>query len=58
MEYIHIKSKVLYKFIKPALFQNEKGEWVDCIIYENEEGMTFVRLKKDFEKSFKVENNV
>lgn len=52
MEYIHIKSGKSYNFIKPALFQNEKGEWVDCIIYENEEEMTFVRLQEDFEKSF------
>lgn len=52
MEYLHNKSQVLYNFIKPALFQNEKGEWRDAIIYKNEEGMVFVRLREDFEKSF------
>ena len=52
MYYIHKKSQVLYKYIKSALFQNSEGKWVECIIYENEEEMTFVRLKEDFEKSF------
>lgn len=52
MYYTHTKSGVLYQYMKPALFQNSEGKWVDCVIYENKEKMTFVRLKEDFEKSF------
>lgn len=52
MYYTHNKSGVLYKFIKKALLQNKQGIWVDCIIYENEEEMTFVRELPDWEKSF------
>ena len=50
MYYTHIKSGVLYKYIKSALFQNIEGEWVDCIIYENKEEMTFVRLKDNLRR--------
>lgn len=52
MYYTHKKSGVKYKFIMGALFQNREGVWVDCVIYENEEGMTFVRELLDWEKSF------
>jgi len=52
MYYTHNKSGVLYKFIQTALFQNEKGVWGGCTIYENEEGMTFVREQSDWERSF------
>lgn len=52
MYYVHIKSNTLYKFMYEALFQNEKGEWVESVVYENEEGMKFVRLREDFDKSF------
>lgn len=54
MEFIHIKSGKSYQFITQALFQNEKGEWVDCVVYKGEDrDKTFVRLQEDFEKSFK-----
>lgn len=52
MYYIHKKSGVIYKFNIGALFQNREGVWVDCVVYENEEGMTFVRELVDWEKSF------
>ena len=52
MYYTHNKSGVIYKFIQKALLQNREGVWVDCIIYENEEGMTFVREQSDWERSF------
>lgn len=52
MYYTHIKSGVTYKFCLGALLQSRQGIWVDCIIYENEEGMTFVRELPDWEKSF------
>jgi hypothetical protein len=52
MYYIHKKSEVLYKLIQKALLQSRQGIWVDCIIYKNEEGMTFVRELPDWEKSF------
>lgn len=52
MYYTHKKSGVTYKFIMGALFQNKEGVWVDCVIYENEEGMTFVRELPDWERSF------
>lgn len=52
MYYIHNSSGVTYKFLQNALLQSRQGIWVDCVIYENEEGMTFVRELPDWEKSF------
>lgn len=52
MYYLHNNSQVLYKFIQKALLQDDNGVWVDCVIYENEDGMTFVRKVTDWEKSF------
>ena len=52
MFYIHNKTGVLYKLKDFGQFQNKKGEWKKCVIYENYEGMTFVRLQEDFDKSF------
>lgn len=52
MYYLHNNSQVLYKFIQKALLQDDNGVWVDCVIYENVEGMIFVRKFTDWEKSF------
>lgn len=52
MYYTHNKSGVIYKFIQRALLQSDKGVWGDCIIYENKEGMTFVREQTDWDRSF------
>ncbi len=51
MNYIHNKTGNKYRFVKTTLIKIN-GEWVEGIIYRNDKGIDFVRLKEDFNKSF------
>lgn len=52
-ETVEYKEKQ-YKILHQAKLKNPKTrEWEDVVVYQNEEGMVFVRERKEFFERFK-----
>lgn len=53
---VHIKSQKEYVILtRNALFQNDKGEWVEAVSYmscDPKVKILFTRLKEDFDAAF------
>ena len=50
--YLHIKTGNLYQVMDPGHKMKINGKWEEGVLYKNEKGETFSRIRDDFNQNF------
>lgn len=56
--WVHKKTGTLYMKMYDAIDATNSRDGIEVVVYANEQGMVFVREKKEFEEKFYIKESI